>query len=213
MSHAGNLASGAPSLDALLLRYPRCLWRGENAAAPGGIPVGLPALEEILPGGVWPAGALIEVVCRGAGEGGLQLFLPAMRHFVRQDKRVVWVRPPHLPYAPSLVSEGLSTERNLIIRSATEEQGLWALEQLLRSPECGVVLSWPGIWSARISRRLRLAVTQGGGLGIVFLREERSLPFSFATLRLALRPRKNGLGVRLLKAAAGQGREAVLSDL
>lgn len=211
MNRAGNAAFDMSPLDALLLRHSRWLWRGENAFVPGGIPAGLPELEKILPGGTWPAGALIEVICNGAGGNGLRLFLPAMRHMARQGKRIVWIRPPHLPYGPSLAAEGLSGERFFIVRSAMEKEGLWALEQLLRSPECGVVLSWTAIWSAGISRRLRLAAIHGGGLGIVFLREERSPAFSFATLRLALRPVENGLGVRLLKAAAGRGRETILS--
>lgn len=166
-------------------------------------------MEKLLPGGAWPVGALIEVVSRGGTEG-LHLFLPVMRHMARQGRRIAWVGPPHPPHGPALVAEGLPLENLFVIRLAGERQELRALEQLLRSTECGLAFSWPGTWTATISRRLRLAAAEGGGLGVVFLREQESLPFSFATLRLALRPAENGLGVRILKAAAGQGRETIL---
>jgi hypothetical protein len=136
-----------------------------------------------------------------------------MRHVAGQGKYIGWIRPPHPAYGPALASAGLDAGRNLILRSKTEPQNLWALEQLLQSPECGLALSWPGNWSIAIGRRLRLAAARGGGLGVVFLRETRTPPFSFATLRLALRPAENGLVVRILKAPAGRGRESVLRGI
>lgn len=197
------------SLEALLLRYPRCLWRGRNAvAAPaGGIPAVLPALKELLPGGFWPVGALVEIISR-SGEEGVHLLLPAMQYLARRDRCIAWIVPPHPPHGPALVAGGLPTESLFIIRPPEARQELWALEQLLRSTECGLAFCWPGTWTAPISRRLRLAAAEGGGLGVVFLRAAQRLPFSFAALRLAV----NGSGVQLLKGVAGQEREAVVEE-
>ena len=57
-----------------------------------------------MPGGGWPTGARTEILSGRAGIGELQLVLPALAALSWAGKRVVWLAPPHLPYAPALAA-------------------------------------------------------------------------------------------------------------
>jgi len=66
-------------------------------------------LDARLPGGGWPAGSLVEVLLETAGLGEVQLFLPALVECQRGADEVpwlVWIAPPHEPYAPALAQRG-----------------------------------------------------------------------------------------------------------
>ncbi|MFL6564723.1 MAG: damage-inducible protein, partial [Burkholderiales bacterium] len=91
------------ALDHILERHP--VWRGGRLAAlAGAMPTGFDALDRELPGGGWPAGALTELFVRRAGIGELQLVLPALAALSWGGKRIVWLAPPYLPYAPALAA-------------------------------------------------------------------------------------------------------------
>src|SRR4029077_18873359 len=72
---------------------------------------GRSALDARLPGGGWPTASLIEVLLETTGLGEVQLFLPAL---VECQQRIdgevpwlVWIAPPHEPYAPALAEYGI----------------------------------------------------------------------------------------------------------
>src|SRR5947209_19452925 len=88
------------ALEQLLQTHP--VWRG---AAPGRfsgtVSTGYAALDRELPGGGWPIGALTEILGSQEGIGELQIGLPALVRLSNAGKRIVWLAPPHLPYAPA----------------------------------------------------------------------------------------------------------------
>src|SRR5574341_1592137 len=123
------------ALDEILRRQP--VWRG--AVARSEIPVvstGYRALDEALPGGGWPRGTLTELLAGAAGIGELGLVLPALSALSWAGKRVVWLAPPHLPYAPALAAAGLDLAQLAVVRAPGRRDALRSEEHTseLQSP-------------------------------------------------------------------------------
>src|SRR5512142_2015674 len=115
-----------------LLSHP-ALWRGGDCAPePASVATGFSALDAVLPGGGWPRGALTEVLLEREGIGELRLTLPALVRLQAEGRSVVWVSPPHRPYAPALAAAGLDLARLVVVRGCTAAESLWAYEQALR---------------------------------------------------------------------------------
>jgi len=53
---------------------------------------------------------------------------------------LVWIAPPHEPYAPALAQQGIELTRLLVVRPAGATEALWAAEQALGSGVCAAVL-------------------------------------------------------------------------
>lgn len=185
-------------LEALLAS--RVLWRGR--ADPGdrsGLATGYPALDRALPGGGWPRRALTEVLVDTPGSGELALVTPALGAVARAGRWVVWVNPPHLPYAPALAAAGLPLERFLWVRGEDPDESLWVLEQALGSRACGAVLGWPAQGGERALRRLQLAAEAGECWGVLVRTPAAVRVPSPAALRLRVRPLPGAFEVRVLK--------------
>src|SRR5207248_10737812 len=105
------MASMPISFAALLDRPD--IWRGDSLSRTGAptLPCGFPGLDAGLPGGGWPAGALTEILLAHEGIGELRLLGPALAGLSRRGLRLVWIAPPHLPYAPALAAR--SEERRV----------------------------------------------------------------------------------------------------
>jgi hypothetical protein len=165
-------------------------------------------LDARLPGGGWPAAALIEVLVDKSGLGEVQLFLPAMA--LRQQTAVgetpwlVWIAPPYEPYAPALVQAGIDLKHLLIVRPASAMEGLWAAEEALRSGACAAVLLWLRGADNRWLRRLKLAAESGGALGILFRPERHRCESSPANLRLLLTRDAERRQLEILKVQGGR---------
>jgi hypothetical protein len=184
------------------------VWRGGAAPAGAGAtalpaaPTGYAMLDAELPGGGWPAGGLAEVLCRGEGVGELQIVLPALAALTSAGRRVAWLAPPHLPYAPALSAVGVRLEQLTVVRAPGRRDALWAAEQALRSGAFHALLLWlPGASYPEL-RRLAVAAQAGPGFALAFRPPEAACESSPAVLRLALEPVAQGggpLGVRILK--------------
>ena len=183
-----------------LLRRPD-LWRGGDlAAAARSLPTGFAALDEQLPGGGWPRGALTEILATRAGIGALRLLMPALAALSREARWLAWVAPPYVPYAPALAAAGVDVSRILLVHPDARRDGLWALEQSLRSGTCGAVLAWLMIDEAHVMRRLQLAAEAGDCAGFLFRPAGVARHASPAALRLLLDADGRGrLGLRVLK--------------
>jgi cell division inhibitor SulA/protein ImuA len=194
--------------DALaeLLRHP-ALWRGGDGGAPETLSTGFRALDARLPGGGWPLATLIELLVPAAGVGEIRLLLPALRGLTTaadaEPRWVVWLAPPHLPYAPALADAGLDPARMLVIRPRAGLDRLWAMEQALRSGACAAVLGWAGEASDAALRRLKLAAEEGRTPAFLLRPSAHRGDGSPAALRLALAARDYGLDVEILKSRGG----------
>ena len=166
------------------------------------------ALDARLPGGGWPTASLVEVLIDAPGLGEIQLFLPAL---VRSQRKrdgdapwIVWIAPPHEPFAPALAQQGIELSRFIVVRPAGAMEALWAAEQALSSGVCAAVLLWLKGTDDRWLRRLKLAAEEGGALGVLFRPERHRFESSPAVLRLLLSQGEREPRLSLLKVQGGR---------
>ena len=191
------------SLSAVLERHD--VWRGDslNHANVRTVASGFPQLDAELPGGGWPAGALTEIFPAHEGIGELRLLGPALAALAARGEPLVWIAPPHLPYAPALAAAGMDPGKLVIVRTGSGRDALWAAEQALRSNACGAVLAWPRRIKYAELRRLQLAAEGGRAAAFLFRPASAARESSPAALRLALETSCGGLALRLLKRRGG----------
>jgi cell division inhibitor SulA/protein ImuA len=181
---------------------------GLRASAPRPVwSTGRSALDARLPGGGWPTASLVEVLLETTGLGEIQLFLPALvecQHRSGEIPWLVWIAPPHEPYAPALAQQGLELRRLLVVRPASATEALWAAEQALNSGVCAVVLLWLQGTDDRWLRRLKLAAEAGGALGVLFRPERHRFESSPASVRLLMRRGEHETDLELIKVQGGR---------
>lgn len=192
------MAAPGNALEEVLQRYP--VWRGGalSCALPT-LPSGFAELDRELPGGGWPAGALSEILAGCEGIGELQLVLPALAALSWGGKRIVWLAPPHLPYAPALAAAGLDLAQIAVVRAPGRRDALWAAEQVLRSRSCHALLAWLPAARYEELRRLAVAAESGQAWVALFRPLQSAQAASPACLRLSLQPAGEALCVHILK--------------
>ncbi len=191
------------------------IWRGDQLAQAGveTLPTGYAELDEQLPGGGWPRGALTEILIEREGIGELRLLLPALVQASQQSGWLAWVSPPHVPYAPTLAAAGVKLQRLLLARPQSAGDAWWAAEQALRSGACSAVLAWLRTPDERRMRRLQLGAESGSAWGVLFRSASAAQERSPAALRLRLEATDSGLAVHILKRRGGHLGRPVLLDL
>ncbi|MDB6082804.1 MAG: hypothetical protein JWN43_685 [Gammaproteobacteria bacterium] len=168
---------------------------------------GRSALDARLPGGGWPTASLVEVLLATDGLGEIQLFLPALvacQHRIGEVPWLVWIAPPHEPYAPALAQQGIELDRLLVVRPASATEALWAAEQALSSGVCAAVLLWLQGTDERWLRRLKLAAETGGALGVLFRPERHRFESSPASVRVVMTPGEHEPHLELIKVQGGR---------
>jgi hypothetical protein len=205
-------AASSTTLAAVLANP--AIWRGGDCAPePAAMPSGFPELDAVLPGRGWPTGALTEILLAREGIGEIRLTLPALVRLQAGHRDVVWIAPPHVPYAPGLVATGLDLAQLLIVRCRSLADQLWAYEQALRAPECGAAFAWLPSHDDRVLRRLAVAAREGGTWGVLWRRPGQQAIATAAPLRLALASQEHRLAVRVLKRRGGGVARPVLIDV
>ena len=185
------------------------VWRFKDASQ-SARPVrstGRSALDARLPGGGWPTAALIEVLLETTGLGEVQLFLPALaecQNGIGEVPWIVWIAPPHEPYAPALAEHGIELSRFLVVRPDSATEALWAAEQALSSGVCAAVLLWLQGTDDRWLRRLKLAAEAGGALGVLFRPERHRFESSPASLRVLVTQGEHETHLELIKVQGGR---------
>jgi hypothetical protein len=188
------------ALNGLLEATPR-LWKGRQASrGQRSLPSGHARLDARLPGGGWPLGAVSELISGKPGLGELSLLFPCLAEIGRRGQWIVLVRPPWIPYPPSLRGHGLPLERLLLVHGRDDKEALWACEQALRNGRGGAVLAWPGDIGFSRLRRLQLAAEANVKLAFLFRPESALNAASPAALRLQLAPAEpHGTRLRVIK--------------
>jgi len=177
------------------------VWRGGRRAAIAvpALPSGFPVLDRQLPGGGWPSGALTEILTALEGGGELQLVLPPLASLTAAGRRIVWLAPPHLPFAPALAAAGIDLRNVALVRPPGRREVLWAAEQVLRARACHALLLWCREVRYAELRRLAVAADASQALVVLFRPLQAMQMSSPAALRLVLASAADGLDVRILK--------------
>ena len=206
---------------AALLSHP-AIWRGDDCAPePSVLSSGFAALDAALPGRGWPQGALTEILLESEGIGEIRLTLPALARVQAQGRDVVWIAPPHRPYAPALAVAGLDLARRYVVHCREPKDALWAFDQALRAPECGAAFAWLPTHDERALRRLQVAAREGRTWGVLWRRPGQRGSATAAPLRLALSPHAGPhvgphvghLAVHVLKRRGAELPQPVLIDV
>jgi hypothetical protein len=177
----------------------RQVWRGCAAQRYSSfISSGYEELDAELAGG-WPQGGITEILGARDGIGELQLLLPALAALTSSGKRVVWLAPPHLPYAPALAAAGVDLANLVVVRAPGRRDALWAAEQALRAGSCHALLAWFRQASYPELRRLAVAAETSNAFVALFRPPEAARESSPAGLRIALEPAEGALALHILK--------------
>ena len=190
------------ALENLLQQHP--IWRGQalgsfSRAVSPTVSTGYADLDRELPGSGWPTGALTEVLGLQEGIGELQLVLPALARLSAAGKRVVWLAPPHLPYAPALAAAGVDLTHLAVVRAPGRRDALWAAEQVLCAGPCHGLIGWFRHARYEELRRLAVAAEASRAFVVLFRPSEAAHEPSPACLRIALESEGNELKVRIVK--------------
>lgn len=169
------------------------VWRaGElGSSKQSGVDTGYAALNQVLPGGGWPQGALIELLQPQAGLHEWGLLAPALAamQLAAPGQMVVLVGAPYWPFGPALGARQLNPQRLLCVQANEQGRGpalLWATREALQCADVASVLAWlPEARSAHL-RRLQIAAHAHNKLLFVFRPLRARHESSPAPLRLLL---------------------------
>lgn len=185
----------------------RKLWRGQQlrpkTAELDGVATGFSALDSALHLGGWPLCGSTELLSE-YGIGELWLLIPALREHMA-SRAIAWLNPPFIPYIPALAQQGLTVEKQLLVRPKSLADQLWAAEELLRSGAYAAVLSWfsHADLNDRQLRRLHIAALEGQCWHLHFRPPSLAQQISPAPLRLTLHPSKQALYINIIKQQGG----------
>lgn len=190
-----------------LLAHPRLQLGTSGCSTRSVIASGFPELDDLLPGGGWPDAAVTEIFTAHYGIGELSLLMPALAGLSRkqdEQKWILWIAPPFIPYAPALARSGLDLQRVLMVHPSGERDGLWAVEQALRSGAGAAVLAWIRFADDVALRRLQLAAEERHCWAVFFRPLGACLQRSPAALRVKLSRAERATRVEILKCRGGR---------
>jgi protein ImuA len=192
---APPVANDRGSSDLPLLREQvRRLERAYSAGRAGraSVPLGVPAIDRLLPEGGLLAGALHEIEAgptpsgRIAAHDGAALGFAA--HLLSRFSvgTILWCRRPMgvfdaPPYAPAL-ARWFDPARLLMVTAKRDDEVFWAMEEGLRCPGVAAVLGETRSIDATAGRRLSLAAEKAG-VPALLLRPEPAPPQSVCVTR------------------------------
>jgi protein ImuA len=170
------------------LRQQIAHWERPRAPQEALVSSGAKALDQLLPGGGFHRGTLVEWLAAGEGCGAASLALVAAREACRDAGALVVLDRTGEFYPPAAAGLGIEPQGLMIVRTANEADHAWALDQALRCPAVGAVVAWPHPEGTRLAtktfRRLQLAAEQGGSLGLLIRPEQVRHEPSWADVRL-----------------------------
>lgn len=157
------------------------------------INTGFTELEQAFSLGGWPLKTTTEIALSNEGIGELRLLLPAIQNLINHSNKphMIWVCPPHTPYARAFLKQGIDTNRLILIKTKNPSDTLWAAEQILLANSCCILITWTGRHnlSHKESRRLQLAASRSDTWHVQFRHPSCLQQPSAARMRLHLQSR------------------------
>ena len=176
--------------DQRLQRLRRMLEGYQRRRRRGGQPsvsTGVARLDEALPLGGLPTGAITEILSPFEGAGATELAFRAARAAAGATRTVVVVDTRGDFYPPAAWRLGIAQDRLLVIRTQKIDQALWAIDQTLRCSAVAAVVAPIPRMDRASSRRLQLAAESTGAVGLL-LRPASDRGHSFAAVQMLVEP-------------------------
>ena len=99
-------------------------------------------LDLELPNGTWPQSCLIEMLSKETTASEMLLLIPTLKKIASQNKYLIMLAPPYLPYIPTFQSFGIREELILVVKTNKVMEKLWVIEQSIRNNSFGALLAW-----------------------------------------------------------------------
>ena len=194
-------------------------WEGYRPPAAGtGDLVGLVPVEAAFPNGIFPVGAVHELVCANAGQAAAsEGFVGGLLSVLMQNGGAcLWVGLSQSVFAPALSAFGIEPHRVIFLNLLRDEEVLWVMEEALKCMGLAAVIGEVSALDFKQSRRLQLATEQSKVPGFVLRNASGKLGSTACAARWQVKPLPSetvnglpGLGlprwqVELLKVRNGQ---------
>lgn len=154
------------------------LERAERSARTrhGVLTTGFAQVDRALPDGGLAFGGIHEIL----GLASHRFALALLRNRLSQTTApALWVLPRRATdalHGPGLACLGVDPGRIVLVRYGTAAEGLWCLEEALKSGAFAQVIGRPdGVLATVAARRLQLAAEAGGALGLLLSEGPRAL--------------------------------------
>lgn len=173
------------------LRQDILAWEGYKPPVAGGRNlVGLGAVENAFPNGVFPMAAVHELVCasseQAAASGGLITGILSV--LMKQSGICVWIgRAGHL-FAPGFAGFEVQPDKVIFIQLAKDKDALWVMEEALKCAGLTAVVCELCALDFKQSRRLQLAVEHSRVTGFVLRNSAEKLGSTACAARWQVRP-------------------------
>ncbi|MBX9656329.1 hypothetical protein K2Y11_22150 [bacterium] len=145
-------------------------------------------LDDMLPGGGFRPGGIIEWISEKDGTGAWSLALIMAQKACRDHGILVVIDRHHEFYPVPMLQAGWASRHLLLIRPQTEKEELWAWEHVLRCRGVAAVMGLLRKGSSRTMRRLQLAAESGLGIGLLLRPKEASAEPSWGDARVQVEP-------------------------
>ncbi|PWK66340.1 protein ImuA [Mucilaginibacter oryzae] len=132
---------------------------------------GLGPVEAAFPNGVFPTGAIHELltedISQAAASGGFVAALLSV--LMRRGGACLWIGMAQTVFPPALKTFGVEPHRVIFVNVLHEKDVLWAMEEALKCTGLAAVIAEVRSMDFKQSRRLQLAVEQSRVTGFILL--------------------------------------------
>jgi len=151
---------------------------------------GLGPLESAFPNGVFPTGAIHEMLCptreQTAATGGM--IGGILSTLMQQGGACVWIGTMRRIFPPALALFNIAPERMIFIDLQRERDVLWAMEEALKCEGLAAVVAEVREISFMQSRRLQLAVESSKVTGFILRTDLKKLTTTTCVARWEISP-------------------------
>ena len=130
---------------------------------------GVGAVDAVLPWGGLPEACVHEVGAADISAAAAGFSAVVLARLAGEDGAVAWCGRKDGLYGPGLAAFGLDATRLIVVRTRTDTDVFWTMEEALRSGSLAAVLGETGGGEPIALRRLQLAA-EAGGVTAVLLR-------------------------------------------
>jgi protein ImuA len=177
------------------LRQEILLREGLRLPSAAAVDMGLGPVAAAFPQGVFPTGAMHELLSdgpEGAAAGSAWVAALIGRLMVGEGA-CVWIGPRLTIYPPALKAYGVAPDRVVFVNVRKEKEGLWAVEEALKCEGLAAVVGEISDVSFLASRRFQLAVEQSRVTGFLLRDRPRNRQPIATVARWQITPLAGGL--------------------